>query len=110
VSLTSWADIFLILPASANIFGKAANGIADDLLSSAISAADCSIIFYPSMSKHMWEKPAMKSNATTLLPDGYYLKYKVETSLEVATGEAVESIVPDLLSIGRDIYQILGGS
>lgn len=107
VSLTNWADIFLILPASANIFGKAAHGIADDLLSSAILAANCPIIFYPSMNKPMWEKPAMKRNIATLQEDGYHIKYKVETSLEVASGRTEASIVPDIANIGCDIAYIL---
>lgn len=107
LSLTSWADIFLILPASANIFAKAAHGIADDLLSSAIVAASCPIVFFPSMNKTMWEKPVTKRNLATLLQDGHSIKYKIQTSLEIATGRAEESIVPDIPHIGQDIAHIL---
>ncbi len=107
LSLTDWADIFLILPASANILAKAAQGIADDLLSSAILAAACPIIFYPSMNRRMWEKPVTQRNVATLLDDGHYLKYKVEMALEVASGRTEECVVPDIVHIGQDISHIL---
>src|SRR4051794_8610224 len=57
IDLTRWADVMLVLPASANLIGKAANGIADDTLTTCILAAACPVVFVPNMNEIMWRKP-----------------------------------------------------
>jgi len=107
ISLTRWADIFLVLPATANIISKAAHGIADDLLSSSILAAECPIIFYPSMNKQMWNNPAIKRSVKQLKDDDYHFKFSVEKVLEIATGNMEEAITTNLYDIESDIYSVL---
>lgn len=60
------ADLFLIAPATANIIGKAANGIADDFMSTAITAANCPIFFAPAMNSFMYANPIVQQNMSRL--------------------------------------------
>src|SRR4249919_2125875 len=69
--LTRWADLMLVVPASANLLAKAAHGIADDLLTTCIVAASCPVVFVPGMNEVMWRKPAVQRNVATLEADGY---------------------------------------
>ena len=71
VAITQWAEIFIVMPATANIIAKAAHGIGDDLLSTCVLAARCPVIFAPSMNAVMWEKSAVKRNVEQLRQDGY---------------------------------------
>ncbi len=73
VALGRWAEAFLIFPATANVLAKAALGIADDLLTTCIVAAECPVIFAPSMNAAMWRKPATQRNAAQVVADGYHL-------------------------------------
>lgn len=70
IELARAADIFCVAPATANILGKAANGIADDLLSSLLLSFDGSILFAPAMNPTMWSNPAVQRNVKRLLEDG----------------------------------------
>jgi len=53
ISLAQWADLILIAPATANIVGKIANGIADDMLTTTVLASKVKVIFTPAMNKNM---------------------------------------------------------
>lgn len=64
------ADLFLVAPATANILAKAASGIADDLLSTAILASACPVVFAPAMNVRMWENPATQRNVALLRERG----------------------------------------
>ena len=55
IALASWADIFVIAPATANIIGKIASGIADDMLSTTAIATTSPILLIPAMNTHMYE-------------------------------------------------------
>lgn len=66
ISLSDWADIIVIAPATANIIGKVAGGIADDLLSTTIMASKSRTIFVPSMNVNMLENPIVQRNIQTL--------------------------------------------
>lgn len=68
-----WAKLFVIAPATANIIGKAANGIADDFLSSCIIATNKPILFIPSMNEEMYENKATQRNLKTLKEDGHII-------------------------------------
>jgi len=65
-----WADIFLIVPATANIIGKMANGIADDFLSTAYLASPGPVVIAPAMNTTMWLSQAVQRNIATLKSDG----------------------------------------
>lgn len=70
ISLVSNKDLFLIAPATGNILGKAANGIADDLLSDCILARRCPLMIAPAMNCYMWTNPATQRNVRRLKEDG----------------------------------------
>ena len=71
ISLARKADLFLIVPATANIIGKVANGIADDMLSTTIMATKAPVIFAPAMNNGMYENPIVQHNLATLKSYGY---------------------------------------
>lgn len=71
ISLAKKADLFLIVPATANIIGKVANGIADDMLSTTIMATRASVIFAPAMNDGMYENLIVQDNLEKLKRYGY---------------------------------------
>lgn len=72
ISLARKADLFLIVPATANIIGKVANGIADDMLSTTIMATKAPVIFAPAMNNQMYENPIVQDNIEKLKQFGYH--------------------------------------
>lgn len=66
ISLAKAADVVMIAPASANIIGKVANGIADDMLSTTVMACRCPIIFAPAMNTNMYENIIVQDNIAKL--------------------------------------------
>ncbi|TAN62210.1 bifunctional phosphopantothenoylcysteine decarboxylase/phosphopantothenate--cysteine ligase CoaBC [bacterium] len=70
IRLAQEADLIIVAPATANIMGKAAGGIADDLLSTLIMAATAPVLFAPSMNSAMWGNTAMKENIEKLKKRG----------------------------------------
>ena len=71
ISLANKADLFIILPATANIIGKVANGIADDMLSTTIMATKSPVIFAPAMNNGMYENKIVQKNICFLKKYGY---------------------------------------
>lgn len=71
ISLAQKADCILVAPATANIIGKVANGIADDMLSTTIMACKSKVIFAPAMNTNMYENPIVQSNIEKLKSLGY---------------------------------------
>lgn len=71
ISLADKADLFLIAPATANIIGKIANGIADDLLTTSVMATRAPVVIAPAMNVHMWENPIVQNNIAQLNDKGY---------------------------------------
>ncbi|MBI2541557.1 bifunctional phosphopantothenoylcysteine decarboxylase/phosphopantothenate--cysteine ligase CoaBC [Candidatus Woesearchaeota archaeon] len=72
ISLADIADIFLICPATANIIGKTANGIADDLLTTSIMATVAPVLICPAMNVKMWKNPIVQENVKKLKKLDYY--------------------------------------
>ena len=66
IELARWADAYLIAPATANILGKLAHGIADDLLTTLYLATNAHIYLAPAMNCHMLAHPAVQANLATL--------------------------------------------
>ena len=62
IELGKWADVFLIAPATANVIGKLANGIADDMLTTTALAMRCPIVVSPAMNTTMFENKVVKHN------------------------------------------------
>ena len=71
LSLADFAEVFLIAPATANVIGKAAGAIADDLLSTALIAARCPVVFAPAMNTDMFENPILQDKIAYLKAKGY---------------------------------------
>lgn len=71
VSLAKRADIFMVAPASANVIGKIANGIADDMLTTTIMACKCPKLISPAMNTNMYENPIVQDNLKKLEHYGY---------------------------------------
>ena len=66
VSLAKLADVVLVAPASANVIGKLANGIADDMLTTTVMACKCKKIVAPAMNTNMYENPIVQDNISKL--------------------------------------------
>lgn len=93
VSLSQKADVFMITPASANIIGKLANGIADDMLSTMALAAACKIIVAPAMNTHMYENRIVQDNIDKLKNYGFQI---VEPAAgRLACGDVGAGKLPD---------------
>jgi len=74
IDLGTTSDLILIAPATYNILGKAANGIADDLLTSILAAADPRrVMFAPAMNVNMYQNPACAANVASLIERGCHL-------------------------------------
>lgn len=72
IALADLAELIVILPATANIIGKIANGIADDFLSTMVMATKAPVLFVPSMNVNMWQNKVLQKNIQTLLEIGYH--------------------------------------
>lgn len=71
ITLAKKADLFLIVPATANIIGKIAHGIADDMLSTTVMATKAPVVIAPAMNVAMWENPIVQNNIHLLKTYGY---------------------------------------
>lgn len=71
ISVAKRADLALIAPASANVIGKLAGGIADDMLTTTLLACTCRKLISPAMNTAMYENPALQNNLNTLRSYGY---------------------------------------
>lgn len=108
IDIAHWADVFLIAPATANIIGKIAGGIADDALSTIVMAAVCPVALAPAMNDKMYLNPIVQDNLNKLKKHGYII-------IEPGTGFLAcgyESIgrLADLEQIVWSIDKILFGS
>lgn len=84
ISLADRADLFVIAPATANLIGKLANGIADDLLSTTVMATRAPVLLAPAMNVNMYENPFYRENEARLRKHGY--RFADPVSGELACG------------------------
>jgi phosphopantothenoylcysteine decarboxylase/phosphopantothenate--cysteine ligase len=101
ISLTQRADLLIIAPATANIIAKMAVGIADDLVSTMILAAngECPILLAPAMNTRMWEAPVVQANVEKLRQWGTHIIGPVSGRLACGT------VGPGRMSEPADILQ-----
>lgn len=85
ISLAKKADLMLIVPASANVIGKVANGIADDMLTTTIMATKAPVIFAPAMNTNMYNNNIVQQNINKLKDFGY--KFIEPASGRLACGD-----------------------
>jgi len=71
IDLADEAELIVVAPATANLLGKVASGIADDLLSTVIMATKSKVLFAPAMNVHMWDNPIVQENVRRLKERGY---------------------------------------
>lgn len=71
IDLADWADLVIVAPATANVLGKVANGIADNMVTTTLLATTAEVWFAPAMNVHMYENKAVLRNIETLAQDGY---------------------------------------
>lgn len=93
VALAKKADVVMIAPASANVIGKIANGIADDMLTTTVMACPCKKIIAPAMNHNMFHNPIVQDNIKKLKDYGYEI---VEPSRGMlANGDIGDGRMPD---------------
>jgi phosphopantothenoylcysteine decarboxylase / phosphopantothenate---cysteine ligase len=97
ISLSRWADLIVIAPATANTIAKIANGLADDLLSATVLAFKGKIIFAPSMNSAMISNPIYQDNVNYLLKKNYY--FIATTHGNLACGEYGDGRMADPIDI-----------
>ncbi|MBK6748729.1 MAG: bifunctional phosphopantothenoylcysteine decarboxylase/phosphopantothenate--cysteine ligase CoaBC [Acidobacteria bacterium] len=102
VNFSQEIDLLLIVPATANIIGKFANGVADDFLSSTYLASNAPVMIAPAMNTTMWNQPATQRNVEQLRKDGVHFVEPASGELAcktVGTGklEDVKNIVSQAL-------------
>ncbi|MEQ1764210.1 MAG: flavoprotein [Pyrinomonadaceae bacterium] len=107
-------DLLLIVPATANIIAKFANGIADDFLSSTYLASTAPVLIAPAMNTTMWDQPSTQRNIERLKTDGVRFVEPVAGELAcktVGTGklEDVENIVRQALELLSEPPALAGG-
>lgn len=79
IALAQWADVFVIAPATANVIGKIAGGIADDMLTTTVMATTAPVVIAPAMNSNMYMNPIVQKNIAALKEYGYEI-------IEPATG------------------------
>lgn len=94
VQISEHADLMIVMPATANIIGKAANGLADDAVSASIMASACPVVFVPNMNQRMWQRAAVQRNVRTLVRDGHHVVPPVAGTV-VSTGRTATGGMPD---------------
>ncbi len=98
IELTRSAELLLIMPATANIIGKAANGICDDLISTSIMACRAPIVFVPSMNEVMWTNKAVQQNIQKLKVLGHHV-IEPAYGYEVSDMEQTYGVMPSFASL-----------
>lgn len=105
IALAEKADLFLICPATANVIGKIASGIADDYLTTTVMACTAPKIICPAMNNNMYESPAVQRNLTTLREWGYQV---IEPSYgRLASGAMGKGRLPEPEVIVQSVVQSL---
>lgn len=106
IHLVRNSDLFLIMPATANIIGKLANGIADDLISSVAIASPVPVAVVPSMNSIMWNSKAMQQNLLSLEKLGYHV-LQPEEGFCVADMEPSMGCMPEFPVVANFIRNIV---
>ncbi len=108
ISLADRADLVLVAPSTANLIGKVANGIADDLLTTTIMATRAKVLFAPAMNSNMWENPLYRENQEKLESLGYHF---IEPAYgELACGWEGRGKLPDPQDIFNAAQSLLGNN
>ncbi len=105
VALADIADLMVVAPATANVLGKIANGIADDFLTTMVMATTVPVLFAPSMNVKMWQSNIVQSNVERLKANGYQFVGPIEGDLacgSVGKGRLAE--IEEIIEKIEDIF------
>ncbi len=105
IALANKADLFLLAPATGNIIGKIANGIADDMLSTTVMATTAPTLFVPAMNSNMYLNPIVQKNISKLTELGYY--FMEPESGMLACGVEGVGRLPEATKILNQVNKIL---
>ncbi len=105
INLADQADLFVIAPATANVIGKIASGIADDLLTTVVMATQAPVLIAPSMNIHMYENRLLQENIGRLKKFGYHIMEPAEGYL--ACGYEGKGRLPEPQDIVEEIHGLL---
>jgi len=105
IGLADWAEVVLVAPATANIIGKLAHGIADDLLSTVLLSVEVPVVLAPAMNRRMWNNRVVQDNVRRLKELGHrivepaegYLACGVEGVGRLADVKDIIDVVASLL-------------
>jgi len=112
VELARWADVFIVLPATANILGQAAHGLGNNLLTTVILAYPDPILYFPNMNERMWKKKSVQRNVRMLEQDGDQVVAPVRTmAYEIASGEMRPNYtIPSKDVVMKHLYEMVTGN
>ncbi len=105
ISLAKKADLLIVVPATANIIGKVASGIADDLLTTTIMATKAPVVLAPAMNTNMYNNPIVQDNMGKLIKFGY--KFIYPDSGRLACGDEGEGKLADTELISEFVQSML---
>ena len=105
IAIASWADCFLLAPATANIIGKLAHGIADDMLSTTLLATTAPVILAPAMNTNMYLNPITQQNIEKLRGVGY--RFIEPGTGSLACGTSGPGRLPEPVDIVRAVEEFL---
>lgn len=105
ITLSEWADDFIILPASANYISKLSYGIADDFLTTTSLAYGNKLYICPNMNKYMWENIIIQDNVNRLKNYGYkFIGPVLSQAYELASQTFIDQyVVPDMRQIIKEL-------
>lgn len=108
IALADRADLCIVAPATANVIGKVANGIADDLLTTTLMATKAPVLFVPAMNVNMWENPLYRDNQARLEQYGY--RFMAPAVGELACGWEGQGKLPEPAAIFDFAQDLVGSS
>ncbi len=108
IELTEWADIVIVMPATANLLAKAAYGIADDLVTTCLIATSTPIMFVPSMNERMWNNKIVQDNVARLRAFGHHV-IEPDCGFQVASRRTGIGALPPLRDILLNMLKIFAG-
>jgi len=101
ISLPEWADVVVVAPATADLIGRVANGLGDNLLAVTLLACKQPVLIAPAMNDRMWDNPIVQRNVSTLREVGYHI-------VEPESGHlACGSVGPGRLAEPRSIIKAI---
>ncbi len=107
IDLKEGASMLLVAPATADIIGKFANGIADDLLSTTFLSVTCPVLIAPAMNPAMWAHPAVRENIGRL--ESWGVRFVDPTEGEVACGDIGYGKLAEIETIYRAAVDVIKG-